>query len=227
MTLSEILDMMDMLCPSLTTFSDAQKVTVLNEELKSIFRELQENEIYEFDTVADQAIYTKPSSAKLEDFLYVSITTDTTITENTKFSEYQFAELNDELTYKHYYDAFDAGFGVYPVPTTSGWKGRIIYKKRPTLLDSTNQTASPELEEDWHRILVYGAIAELAGAGNNPDIEIANNYSMKYNALLKEIKQSRYERLPKYAATKDVMKRSNLQGRKTMDEVLIYVPTST
>jgi hypothetical protein len=222
-TLGEILDDIYTLYPHAMT--DAQVTRFLNYEQREIFKEMQIKDSETFTTTEDIETYPLPSNCKIEDIISLKITTDTTVTKNSHFRDYEFAEINDKLSGYKYYDAFDGTFGIYPVPSGTGWNGTIIFNKRPTALDSTNQSATPDLNEDWHRIFVYAGIIEIAGAGPNQDIETVNNYTAKYNALMKDIKQSRYEKMPKYASTKDVMRRArdNYGSRREEDEVVINV----
>jgi hypothetical protein len=205
MILSEILAKIKRYYPKAATWTDAEIVSILNDEQREIFRELQIKDMYEFTTIADQWSYLLPSNCSVEFLEYVGLTEDATITSNSDFQEYTYADLNEEMSGYRYFDALNGLIGLYPMPDTSGWNIRLIFRKRPVLMSATILTATPELNEDWHRILVYGAIAEIAGSGSNPDTTTANNYTTKYNELLKEIKQSRYEVTPKYPKTKDVM----------------------
>lgn len=203
MTLAEILTKIKRYYPKAATWTDAEIVSIINDEQREIFREMQLKDMYEFETVANQWSYSLPSNCEIAFLEYVGLTTDSTITSDTSFQEYTYAELNDKMTGYRYFDAFNGLIGLYPMPDTTGWNIRLIYRKRPKLLDSTKQTETPELKEDWHRIFVYGAIAEIAGSGSNPDITTANNYTQKYNALMSEIKLAKYNNRP-YPKTKNI-----------------------
>lgn len=207
MTLAEILDKIKRYYPKAATWADADIVSIINDEQREIFRELQLEEIYEFETVKNQAIYSLPTNCDIEGIEYVGVAKDATITDESKFTEYKFADRNEILCGYRYFDSTYGLIGLYPVPDEAGWNVRLIYRKRPTMLSVDNTLAKPDLKEDWHRILVYAVIAEIAGSGSNPDVTTANNYTLKYNTLMREIQQSRYERLPKYPCTKDVMKK--------------------
>lgn len=207
MTLAEILDKIKRYYPKAATWTDDEIVGVINDEQKEIFRELQLRDMYEFETVENQLTYSLPSNCEVEGIEYVGVTKDEIVTSDSSFQEYTYADLNEELSGCRYFDALNGLIGLYPAPEASGWNVRLIYRKRPALLSTSNPSASPDLKPDWHRILVYGAIVEIAGSGSNPDITTANNFAIKYNELMREIKQSRYEAAPKYPRTRDVMKR--------------------
>ena len=192
MTLAEILAKVKRYYPKAATWTDAEIVNVMNDEQREIFRQLQLKDIYEFETIADQWAYTLPSNCEIEFLEYVGVSKDATVTSNSEFTEYTFAELNEAMSGYKYFDAMNGLIGLYPAPDTTGWSVRLIFRKRPALMDSTDTSETPELKEDWHRIFVYGAIAEIAGSGSNPDITTANNYTQKYNKLMEDILLAKY-----------------------------------
>ena len=192
MTLAEILDRIKRYYPKATTWTDVEIVNVINDEQREIFRQLQLKDIYEFETVEDQCIYSLPTNCEIEFLEYVGVTEDSTITSSSEFTEYTFAQLNEAMSGYKYFDAMNGLIGLYPAPDTTGWSVRLIFRKRPALMDSTDTSETPELKEDWHRIFVYGPIAEIAGSGSNPDITTANNYTVKYNKLMEDILLAKY-----------------------------------
>jgi hypothetical protein len=192
MTLSEILAKIKRYYPKAATWMDAEIVSILDDEQREIFREMQLKDMYEFTTIANQWSYLLPTNCSIEFLEYVGLTKDAVITSNTVFEKYTFAELNEDMAGYKYFDALNGLIGLYPMPDTTGWNIRLIFRKRPVLMNVAILTASPELSEDWHRILVYGAIAEIAGSGSNPDTTTANNYTEKYNELMGQILLAKY-----------------------------------
>lgn len=192
MTLSEILVKIKRYYPKATTWTDAEIVNILNDEQREIFRQLQKTDMYEFETIANQWSYTLPTTCSIEFLEYVGLTEDVTITSDTEFQEYTYAELNDTMSGYKYFDALNGLIGLFPMPDTTGWNIRLIFGKRPALMSASVLTATPDLNEDWHRIFVYGAIAEIAGSGSNPDVTTSNNYTAKYNELMKDILLAKY-----------------------------------
>jgi len=203
MTLAEILTKIKRYYPKAATWTDAEITSILNDEQREIFRELQIKDIYEFNTVADQWSYSLPTNCEVEFLEYVGLTKDAVITSNSEFQEYTLADLNENMSGYRYFDAFNGLIGLYPMPDTTGWNIRLIFKKRPALMNSSNTGETPELREDWHRILVYGAIAEIAGSGSNPDTTTANNYTQKYNELMGQILLAKYLNNPRSKKLKD------------------------
>ena len=106
-------------------------------------------------------------------------------------------------------DGGTRNIGLYPVPATAGYPIRIIYKKRPTLYSTASMSNSPEIEEDWQMLIVYGACARISGMGSSPDIDQSNNFRLEYNLLLREVMQARMERNRFYPITRNAYKRIN------------------
>jgi hypothetical protein len=192
MTLAEILAEIKRYYPRAATWTDAEIVNIINDEQREIFRQLQLKDVYEFETVANQWSYSLPTNCEIEFLEYVGLTKDAVITSKSSFQEYTYADLNENMSGYKYFDALNKLIGIYPVPDATGYNARLIFKKRPALMVSTSTSVKPDLKEDYHRIFVYGPIAEIAGAGSNPDIVTANNYINKYNNLLKDILLAKY-----------------------------------
>lgn len=203
MTLSEILTKIKRYYPKAATWTDADIVSIINDEQREIFRELQKTDIYENTTIANQWSYSLPSNCEVEFLEYVGLTKDAVITSNSDFQEYTYADLNESMSGYKYFDALNGLIGLYPMPNTTGWNIRLIFQKRPALLSATNLTATPELKEDWHRILVYAAITEIAGSGSNPDVTTANNYTLRYNKLMDDILLAKYRNKARSKNAKD------------------------
>ena len=70
-------------------------------------------------------------------------------------------------------------------------KSKVSYYDRtPTTIAIANLSESPTLEADYHDLLVFALIQELASQGDNPDTEIADYYQRKYDEFLNDIKES-------------------------------------
>jgi len=178
---------------------------VINDELKIV------------DTVSSAVALTvttnfADSAAGVAWYLYA------TPGEDKYFTEYKYADYDTILTrgssnswYKFSNSTADY-IGFYPEPSVSGRTIRVVYKPKP--VDMVNSVAglllSPDLHYKWHNLLVYAAIGEIAGSGSNPDVTIANNYAMKYNAIMRMAKDDRQGRdKPGYTATRNVMRTNN------------------
>lgn len=185
MTLSEILADITVRYPPSTAFTQANIITWLNECLIQVYSYMnaKQKDLYQFDTVADQKVYTLPSDCMLDEIISVEMADELTVTPDTTFTTYSFIELTQEMTGTHYYDGLNGLIGLYPVPDTNGYKVNIIYEKKPPLLTSGDLTASPQIDDEYHSLLTFYAIQVAAKSGNNPDVELANNYAIEYNNL--------------------------------------------
>lgn len=208
-TLQQLLTDIDLRMPN--SFTQANKIDWLNEVQREVFRELGIQDILEFDTVANMPFYDLTDLAQNIEFEMIkSLTVDNT--------NYDPADLNQEAKYNIFYKVLDYNnsetpkIGIYPTPTKSDLKIRIFYERRPTLLTASALTAVPDLKEDYQSILKYGVWIIIAESMD--DITKANNYTLKYNAELKRIKQEKYEKMAKYPCTIDVIPKKNYTYRR-------------
>lgn len=115
---------------------------------------------------------------------------------------YQDSKKNSS-TGSFYYFIGDAGLGIYPTPDKDYNEGlALFYYKRPTQLTEDDLTAAPELDLDFHMLLVYGALAQICEAFQ--DTAMINNYTVKYNGLIEEFQKVNDE-TPDYPVIEDVM----------------------
>jgi len=199
-TVANLLTDIDRRLPN--SFSQGDKIDWLNEVQTEVFRELGIQEILEFDSIMDCPIYDLTDLAENIEFEMIkSFTVDN--------KEYTPADLNQEARPYIFYKVLDYNnietpkIGIYPTPSKDGLKIRIFYERRPTKLSTANLNAVPDLKEDYQSILKYGVWIIIAESMD--DIAKANNYTQKYNAELRKIKQERFEKMAKYPGTIDVL----------------------
>jgi len=224
MTVQEILNEIDERYPN--TISVATKIGWLNIILKQIYQKAPKENTYTFTTVTDQALYDLPEYIKVKNIkppLLITVD-DLAIDNDTRFLKYYFAGQMETLEsewanklsgYRYYSAEFNEldQIGIYPVPGDTGLIAKFIYKKYPVTLTTDNLTASPDILDEYHELLVYESIIKCAMSGNNPDIDTANAYIPIRNAHLKDIMDAKYEYNPYYHVTQDTMKRGNIARR--------------
>jgi hypothetical protein len=73
---------------------------------------------------------------------------------------------------------------------TAGLTLRIWYYPSPAELasDEAGLAASPELDEDYHDLLIYALVNYLASIGDNPDTQVADYWQAKYDELMAKVK---------------------------------------
>jgi hypothetical protein len=214
MTLQQILTKISLYYPH--SYTNSEVVSILNDALSEIYKDASIKKEYAFKTVADQKLYTMPSNMEIGNIKYFGKTNDAVVTNNSYFQPYSYEtdpynNLNGGFKF---YDGLDGNIGIYPIPTITDQNVKIMYDKKPATLSESTLSAVPDIITDAHLLLVYKAVMELAGAGHNPDTEIVNIYTIKYNDLYKQIKVLKYNSEPNYTVTKDVMnKRGNSSDR--------------
>lgn len=180
-TAQEILDDIDIRIPNV--FTVAQKVGWLNEILLMMYKYMNasEKQIYQFTTIAGQPTYSLASDMTIDEIISVERASDLIVTTDTTFTPYTYKGLNEELDGNNYFDALNGLIGVYPIPDTTGYSFNIIYEKKPPLLSSSNLSAVPAVDDRYHNVLKFYVCSVVAKSGNNPDVELANNYTIEFN----------------------------------------------
>lgn len=116
--------------------------------------------------------------------------------------KYQDSKKNSN-TGSFYYFIGNSGLGIYPTPDKDITDGlSLFYYKRPVQLSESDLAAIPELDLDFHMLLVYGALAQICESFQ--DTAMINNYTAKYNGLIEEFQRVNDE-TPDYPVIEDVM----------------------
>ena len=202
-SVSQIISFVNRKYPNAET--DANKVSDLNDIHKRVYVKIaklkNEYEIYETTTIANQLTYSLPSDCSIDNIIALKVSQSTTITASTEWDEYEFAGLNDDTTTGYWYG--DGGNNLIallkddlPI-STAGLSIRLFYWKRPNALSSANMSATPELDEDYHDVLKFQLVSELASQGQSPDTEIADFWQRKADEFLAEVEENLKERYNK------------------------------
>lgn len=117
--------------------------------------------------------------------------------------EYIYQDSKKGSNIPFYYFVGNDGLGLYPTPDKDVVNGlSLFYYLYPTQLSESDLSAVPELDQDFHLLLVYGALVQICEAFN--DVAMVNNYTNKYNGLIKEFQKADDE-TPDYPVIEDVM----------------------
>jgi hypothetical protein len=91
-----------------------------------------------------------------------------------------------------YYSFIDEYLTIYPTPVQDGTL-TIYFYITPTALSSSETSATPDLDEDFHDMLMYGVCKELAE--NDQRYDVASGFAIQYNELESELAEV-FEILP-------------------------------
>lgn len=117
--------------------------------------------------------------------------------------EYLYQDSKKSSNIPFYYFIGKTGLGIYPTPDKDVEEGlALFYYVYPDQLTETNLTAVPDLDNDFHQLLVYGALVQIAE--NFADVAMVNNFASRYNGLIKEFQRVDDE-APDYPVIEDVM----------------------
>jgi hypothetical protein len=198
-TIQQIVDYVQRKYPESTNETDANIVSDLNDIHNEIFVKIStlsnQFELYNTTTVDGQASYSLPSDCEMENIVNVLVEDDVS---SGEYDRYDFATLNQNIDSGHYYMRGTAGVFLLTEDgeelADTGRNIYIYYNKRPTQLSSSDMSATPDLNEDYHNILKWKLIAELASQGSNPDTMIADFWQRKADEFLNNIIKSLDER---------------------------------
>ena len=200
-TLQQALDYINEILPN--RINSTTIIMFINQEQRKIWHSLTSTNMYEFETSSGVSLYSLPTDCELEYIVENGIQiSDSTgaVTSTTLWNTYDYAGADEELTGSRYYEALD-NFGLYPVPEQTGLKGRIRYQERPTLFASTDTGISFNLDEDWIDFIKFKVMSRIAKSGNNPDVELANNYEADAIEIKKDLemrKKKEEVKTPRY-----------------------------
>lgn len=117
--------------------------------------------------------------------------------------EYLYQDSKKESNVPFYYFIGKTGLGLYPTPDKDVEEGlALFYYVYPDQLTADNLNAVPDLDQDFHMLLVYGTLVQICE--NFADVAMVNNFTSKYNGLLQEISNINVE-TPDYPVIEDVM----------------------
>ncbi|MCL6479073.1 MAG: hypothetical protein K6T65_11775 [Peptococcaceae bacterium] len=202
-TIQQLLDDIDLRYPNSLTI--AQKLYWMNRIQKEIFQEAKhEAPPYYFTTVSGQSFYPLPSDCDPDDIIKFTIETKSGSNDYNPLTFREFDSDEYVASTDEFCTVFNGNIYLNPQPTvsTAGRKVYVYYNKHPAELSESNLSASPDLQEAYRDLLVFGVVRNIAQAMKN--VEIANNYASEYNVLMRKLLVEKYNKMPKYPATKDV-----------------------
>lgn len=205
-TVQQLLDEIDIRLPN--TFTATQKITFMNTFQNEIWRYMASTDLFEFDTIAGQGIYSLASDMHIDMVKSVLISNSTVIDGKEGYNTYKFAGLDDDLNSNSFYDALGS-LGIYPVPSSDnggGFNVKVSYEPSPTQLSTNTLTTVPSINVEYQDILKYRTMKVIAQSGNNPDVELANNYQQEEAEIMKKIVMDYHKR--KFRKPRDTYRRS-------------------
>lgn len=175
---------------------DSAIIDYLNSALMRLDKVALLDELYEIPTIAGQDVYELPLDCKMSNIMEVS-------RQYGKIAVRCRYAKDAEPMYggNRYFNAYGNMIGFYPKPTRDGDKITIAYKHTPRPVQTLDDPV--EIADEWIDLLVFSMVAEVTAGGNNPDIELSNNYRDRHNALLQHALLERTTGQPYYPRTKD------------------------
>lgn len=175
---------------------DQAFIDYINSALNRVDKYVMLDEIYEFPTIVGQTIYELPLNCELQNIEEV-----TRMFAPRTSVRLRWARDSERMDGARYFNGYGNTIGLYPVPTKDNEKVTIFFKRTPRPVKTVDDPI--EIKDKWIDLIVYSVVADMASSGSNPDIEVSNNYTLKYNNLLQQAMLERDSSQPFYPKTKD------------------------
>jgi hypothetical protein len=170
-TVQEIADKIDRKYPNAAT--DAQVVDLIDTWQKRIFRKYRIPTSAEYEILADTFAY----NLGIKPRLIFDVLVD-------GISYAKKSLVGRSTSDSNYYTFIDNYIRIYPTPTEDGTL-TVYYYDTPATLSSSSMGTTPDLDEDFHDLLVYGPCKELAEDDQRYDV--ATGFAIQYTDLETEL----------------------------------------
>lgn len=171
-------------------------INLINGALAKSSKHILNDDMYEFPTIEGQSLYDLPINCEQGNIIEVVRGYSSQVPIRCRWArDGEFMEGN------RYFNGFGNTIGIFPTPIKDDEKITIFFKRTPRPVKTKDDPI--DINPKWLDILVYSIVIEMASSGSNPDIEIANNYTLRYNALMQEATLDRYSNQPYYPKIKD------------------------
>ena len=202
-TVRQVLDDIQVRLPH--EYDNERLMLWINETMKKIYKDLAIQEQYSFNTRANQELYVLPNDCSIDMISNVTMSTKARNQDNPydwgNFEELKSYLPDEQMTVKGYYDGRSGAIGIYPVPQDVR-KIDIYYLKKPKMV--TNLDNYIELDDNYVDLVKFNVMSIIAMSGHNPDIELANEYILLYNNLVKKANENKNEQQQRYPIIRDL-----------------------
>lgn len=205
-TVKQVLDDIQVRLPHV--YEETSLFLWINETMKKIYKDLAIQEYYSFTTSAGQELYTLPENCSIDMINSVTIS-EKARDQNNPYDWGNFKELksylpNEKMDVSGFYDGREGAIGIYPIPEDVR-KVDIYYMKKPKMVTSLDDYI--ELDDNYIDLVKYNVMSIIAMSGHNPDIELANEYILLYNNLVKKANENKNEQQQRYPIIRNIVTR--------------------
>lgn len=117
--------------------------------------------------------------------------------------EYNYQSVRRQSNRPYYYFVGANVLAINPTPKEDIADGlTLFHNKYPIQVAVDGLDIVPELDEDFHMLLVYGPLVHIAESFS--DVAMVNNFTSKYNGLIEEFEKTT-DTMPDYLIIEDVM----------------------
>lgn len=200
-TIQQVLNDINLRLPN--TIPTTDKINWINDCVREIWRFMASTKLHTTTLTADQAIYAMSTDMAFDKIKSVLVGDSTVQTSTVNYTPYKLVGSDDELIGNNYFDAL-GGIGVYPVPTTddAGKPIKIIYEAIAPIATTTNLSSVLQINPEYQGVVKSNLWKNIARTGNNPDIELGNDYEADEKEYMHKIRHDYYQRKAKSSKSK-------------------------
>jgi hypothetical protein len=192
-TLRQLLADIDTRLPN--GIAQASKVRWLNNAQNEVWRWVASTEMYTFNTVSTDYLYTLTTNIRLDEIQAVRVSNSTVNDGTEDYFAYQFCGVDQPLVDCSWYTGMgEHQLGLYPLPDESGYRVQVTYRQYPAQLTTDLLDNALTIDEEYEELLATRCMEIIAKAGNAPDVGLGNNYEMDYKERLKSLKMDYYKK---------------------------------
>jgi hypothetical protein len=203
-TVKQLLTDIDRRYPN--TYSDEDKIDWINQSLQEVYKDLALEEFYKFNTIKGERIYNLPTNCTIDMIKNVQMSINPVNLGNGEknYRTLKNATNNETMNIPSYYAGIDeTTIGIYPCPEDV-YSVNVYYGKTPDFVSKESDFV--DINNRYINLIKYNVLSIICMSGNNPDIEVANQYILLYNNLVNEVLQSKYEDRQKYYVIRDELR---------------------
>lgn len=211
-TVGQVLDDIQVRLPH--EYSESSLFQWINETMKRIYKDLAIQEQYSFTTRPNQDLYVLPQDCSIDMIDHVTKSTNARNQDNPydwgHFEDLRSYLPNEKMHEQGYFDGRDGLIGLFPIPQDVR-KIDIYYLKKPKMV--TKREDYIELDDNYIDLVKFNVMSIIAMSGYNPDIELANEYTLLYNNLVMKANENKHEQQQRYPIIRDLKRPLKLRRR--------------
>lgn len=183
---------------STNAFTNVTVAAWMNEKINEMWRYMAHVKIFSTNTSTDSVLlYQLPADCRIDKIRAVLMSDSTAASSTATWTLYDYVAQADEASGEQWFDALGGRIGFATVPgssTDGGYLWGAIYDAVPTKLTSSSTDIIGANSELVLQSLKARVKKKIAQSGNNPDVEMGNNFQADENECDRKIRMDHMKR---------------------------------